>query len=181
MTYQFDEKPSPEDLVQFGVRGMRWGVRKDGPSGVSNKTNREARKDAEEFSRAKMFYGKGAGNRRKLIKNTVEAKSSRDPNYKKAFDHHLGNQDMSTHASKARTERKRTDRKEKTVQRAGFFARRLTGEMGTQAAFAAAVTAGAVYAKSPQARAAMSRTVKNVSNSPQARAAVSFIAKNTRG
>ncbi len=27
MNYIFDEKPSLEDLVQFGVKGMQWGVR----------------------------------------------------------------------------------------------------------------------------------------------------------
>lgn len=37
MTIQFDEgKPSPEEVVHFGVKGMRWGVRKivGGPSGA---------------------------------------------------------------------------------------------------------------------------------------------------
>ena len=84
---------------------MKWGVRRDNPSGVSRKTNREARKDAQEFARAKMFYGEGAGTRRKLIKAKVEGKSKKDPNYKKAFDQHLSNQDMSKHAEKARGER----------------------------------------------------------------------------
>lgn len=96
-------------LEHYGVLGMRWGIRKDDAPGVSARTNHEARKDAEEFARAKMFYGEGAGTRRKLIKNTVDAKSAKDPAYKKAFDHHLANQDMSEHASKARGERKRKD------------------------------------------------------------------------
>lgn len=97
-------------LMHYGVLGMKWGVRKDSrPAGVSRKTNREASKDAKEFARAKMFYGEGAGNRRKLIKSTVEAKTKRDPSYKKAFDFHLENQDMSKHASKARSERGRKD------------------------------------------------------------------------
>lgn len=77
--------------------------------GVPSKTSREAKKDAQEFARAKMFYGEGAGTRRKLINNSVAAKSKRDPAYKKAFDHHLENQDLSKHASKARSERKRKD------------------------------------------------------------------------
>lgn len=149
-------------LEHFGVKGMKWGVRKDHTPGVSSKTNREAKKDAQEHARAKMFFGEGAGNRRKLIKATVEAKAKRDPSYKKAFDHHLGKQDMSTHASKARMERKRTDRKVKTKQQAGFFARKFTGEMGTQAAFAAVAVGGAAYLNSPRGRAMASRTMNNV-------------------
>ena len=44
-------------LIHFGVKGMRWGVRKDrqGLEGVSGSTSREAKKDAREFARAKMF------------------------------------------------------------------------------------------------------------------------------
>ena len=105
-------------LAHYGVPGMKWGVRKDRPGGVSRRTNREASKDAKEFARAKMFYGEGAGTRRKLIKNTVEAKSKKDPTYKKAFDTHLNNQDMSTHASKARSERKRKNFRSGTAKTA---------------------------------------------------------------
>ena len=86
--------PLQEDLAfleHYGVKGQRWGHRKDSTPGVSRKTDREAKKDAEEFARAKLFYGQGAGTRRKLIKATVEAKSKRDPSYAKAFDNHLGN------------------------------------------------------------------------------------------
>lgn len=97
-------------LKHYGVKGMKWGTRKsDRPEGVSRKTNREARKDAKEFARAKMFYGEGAGTRRKLIKNTVDAKAGKNASYKKAFDYHLDSQDMSKHASKARTERRNKD------------------------------------------------------------------------
>ena len=101
------------ELQHYGVKGMKWGVRRERTEGVSRSTDREARKDASEFARAKMFYGEGAGTRRKLIKNSVEAKAKRDPNYKKAFDKHLAEQDMSTHASKARKERGRKDARSK--------------------------------------------------------------------
>ncbi len=96
-------------LAHYGVKGMRWGQRKASIPGVSAKTSREARKDATEFAKAKMFYGEGAGTRRKLIKAKVESKSAKDPSYKKAFDHHLGNQDMGKRASQARGERARKD------------------------------------------------------------------------
>ncbi len=89
------------ELYHYGVKGMKWGVRK---------AQKLAKKDAKEFARAKMFYGEGAGNRRKLIKATVKQRS-KDPVYKKAFDEALANQDMSYHAAKARSERKRKDAK----------------------------------------------------------------------
>lgn len=155
-----------EFLEHFGVKGMKWGVRRERTPGVSRATDRDARKDAAESARAKMFYGEGAGNRRKLIKATVDAKKKRDPGYAKAFDKHLADQDLSTHASKAKKERSRTDRNTKTKQRAGYLARRLTGEMGTQAAFVAAGVAGAAFLNSPRGRSAMNRTMS------QARSAV---------
>ena len=96
-------------LMHYGVKGMKWGVRKSNTPGVSRRTDREAKKDAKEFARAKMFYGEGAGTRRKLIKSTVEAKAKKDPDYKRAFENHLSSQDMSTHAQKARRERSRKD------------------------------------------------------------------------
>lgn len=85
-----------KELYHYGVKGMKWGVR------------RQARKDAKEYARAKMFYGEGAGTRRKLISNTVKQRS-KDPEYKKEFDKALANQDMAKHATKAKRERKRKD------------------------------------------------------------------------
>jgi hypothetical protein len=58
-----------------------------------------------------MYYGDGAGVRRKLIMATVDAKSLRDPIYAQAFHNELARQDMAEHAAKARRERARTDRK----------------------------------------------------------------------
>lgn len=173
------EVDDPEDFLEhFGVKGMRWGQRKDQSIGVSKKTSREAKKDAVESARAKLFYGEGAGTRRKLINASVEAKSKRDPDYKKAFDHHLGNQDLSVHASKARGERTRTDRKTKNKQRVGFVARKMTGEMGTQAAMTAAVIAGGAFVASPKGQATMRKayaSVKVFANSGKARRTTDFL------
>lgn len=77
-------------------------------------TQREARRDAREFARAAMYYGEGAGTRRKLITATVDAKSDRDPNYARAFRTELSRQDMAEHAAKARRERRRNDTLEST-------------------------------------------------------------------
>lgn len=70
---------------------------------------KEATRDAAEFARAQMFYGEGAGTRRKLIQATVDAKINRDPAYGRAFRAALAAQDMAEHASKARRERRRID------------------------------------------------------------------------
>lgn len=70
---------------------------------------KEARKDAKEYARAQMFYGEGAGTRRKLIQATVDGKVARDPAYERAFQHELSRQDMADHVTKARWERERRD------------------------------------------------------------------------
>lgn len=148
-----------EDFLEhFGVKGMQWGVRKEKAPGVSKQTDKEASKDAYEFARAKMFYGEGAGTRRKLIKASVDAKSAKDPNYKKAFDFHFAKQNMSVHAEKARSERKHTDTKKNVKQKTGYLARRFTGEMGTNAAFTAAALAGAAFLSRPENRQKMAQT-----------------------
>ena len=87
------------ELYHYGVKGMKWGIRQ------------QAKKDAKEFARAKMYYGEGAGTRRKLIKAKVNERS-KDQNYKKEFDNALSKQDMAKHATKAKSERKRNDAKE---------------------------------------------------------------------
>ena len=154
-------------LEHHGVKGQKWGVRNDRPEGVSRSVNREAKKDAQEHARAQAYYGEGAGTRRKLIKATVEGKSARVPGYKKAFDHHLANQDPSKHAEKAVSERKSTDRKTKTKQRAGAIARKFTGEMGTQAAFTAVALGGAAYLNSANGRKHMSTAMSKAKNKKQ--------------
>lgn len=171
------QKPSLDDLVHFGVKGMRWGVRSDRPPGVSSGTNRDARKDAQEFARAKMFYGEGAGTRRKLVKAQVEAKSKRDPSYKKAFDFHLDKQDMSKHATKARSERRRknvTNSAQKTTRGITHI---LKGNPQYASAAAALIVGGAMYARKAQIDKVVLRAgrtaYRNLRNSRNVRAGMS--------
>lgn len=70
---------------------------------------KEARKDAKEYARAQVFYGEGAGTRRKLIQATVDGKIARDPSYGRVFRQELSRQDMADHVTKARWERERRD------------------------------------------------------------------------
>lgn len=86
-------------LYHSGIKGMKWGVR------------RKAKKDAKEYTKAKSFYGEGAGTRRKIIKQKVEYNSKNIPGYKEAFDHYVKNTDMSKRANQAVRERKVKDAK----------------------------------------------------------------------
>lgn len=146
-----------EFLAHFGVKGMKWGVRRAEIPGVSKKTSREARKDADEFAKAKMFYGEGAGTRRKLIKAKVESKAGKDPSYKKAFDHHLANQDLGKRASQARGERARKDTA-KTIGKTARGVKNLALGIGAPVTISALVVYGA--AKNPTIRAAATKAGK---------------------
>lgn len=108
------------ELMHYGVKGMKWGVR------------RRARRDAKEFTQAKMYYGEGAGNRRKLIKAAVKARS-KDPFYKSEFDKAVANTDMSKRASQARRQRGRKNARNsagKTVRGVGNIASGNAGRAG---------------------------------------------------
>lgn len=74
----------------------------------------------------------------------------------------MNNQDLSVHATKATKERSRTDRKDRTKKRARFLARRVTGEMGTQAAFTAVALSGAAFMASPKGRQIASKTISSI-------------------
>lgn len=91
-------------ISHSGVKGMKWGVR------------RQAKKDAKEYTKAKSFYGEGAGTRRKLIKQKVEYNSKHIPDYKKAFDYYVKNTNMRKRADQAVRERKVKNAKNKTAK-----------------------------------------------------------------
>lgn len=177
-TETFD-KPELDDelLAHFGVKGMKWGTRKGNLGGVSSRTNREARKDADEFARAKMFYGEGAGNRRKLIKAKVEAKGKRDPNYKAAFDHHMERQDLGKHAEKARGERRRKDTRANVRKTGNSINRAINGPFAGSAAVAV-VTAGAVYARNSGLDQKAATAFKNARNNQKLRSEVTDFLRN---
>lgn len=121
-------------LAHYGVKGMKWGVR------------RAAKRDANESAKAKMFYGKGAGTRRKLIKAKVESRS-KDANYKAAFDHYMSKQDLGKRAEQAGSERRRKDAVEGTVKTARGVHRQLTGGFGSVSLASAAIAGAYIYAK----------------------------------
>lgn len=119
-----------DDIVKhFGVKGMRWGIRKEvhpDIADVPKATRKEAAKDAEEFTRAKLFFGEGAGVRRRLIKAKVEAKKTKDKLYAKAFDHFVKETDLSQRASQARSQRKRKDAAKSTKRAVKIASRFIT-------------------------------------------------------
>lgn len=133
-------------LAHFGIAGMKWGHRKGGIDGVHPKTNRLAAKDAKEHAQAKMYYGEGAGIRRRQINNTVKSRSANDPSYKKAFDHHLANQDLAKASSKAHSKRKRTDAVQGTKKTVKGVNHILNGNAQYASAASAILVGGAMYA-----------------------------------
>ena len=131
-------------LAHHGIKGQKWGVRrfqnKDGTLTELGRKRlaKEASQDAKEYARAKMYYGKGAGNRRKLIKASVEQKM-KDKNYKDAFDKALADQDMAKRASEARVKRKVEDTKDSTAKTARGLVNAATGNIGRASAASAAI------------------------------------------
>jgi hypothetical protein len=70
---------------------------------------KQAAKDAAEFARAQMFYGEGAGTRRKLIKAVVHDRMANSLEYHHAFNDAYNKIDMSKYARNAVSERARKD------------------------------------------------------------------------
>ncbi len=115
---------------------MKWGVRRS-PEELGHysdkKVDKIARKDAKRFADAKMYYGEGAGTRRKLLNAELE-KKKKDARYAKAFEQYLSNQDYAKSANKAKFERGARDTGKAAVR------------IGKKAAGAAALVGGIYYA-----------------------------------
>lgn len=132
-----------EFLAHYGVKGMRWG-RRQSVEGVSRRTNRMAAKDAKEHIQAKMYYGEGAGVRRRQIKAVVTERS-KDDSYRKAFEQHVSGQDLAKASSKAHSKRKRTDVVQGTKKTARGIHHIINGNPQYASAAAALVVGGAMY------------------------------------
>lgn len=138
---------SNDYLIHYGVLGMKWGVRKASGNNASFGTKRRAKKDAKEFARAKMYYGKGAGTRRKLIKAKVEQNKKNRSGYEEEFNKALSKQNMGKHASAAKRERKVNNAKEFTAKTTRGLVNLASGSAVPVAASAAAVYSGYKLAK----------------------------------
>jgi hypothetical protein len=134
---QSDISPnSSDELLHFGVKGMKWGVR-------------HARSDAHEYVKAKLAYGEGAGTRRKLIKAKVEARAHNNPEYKKAFDKHV--EEYSQHAGRLAAQAKVNKRTKSAVKTTAKTARgvhrSLTGGFGSVSLASAGIAGAYLYAR----------------------------------
>ncbi|QYC55001.1 hypothetical protein QCN36_gp13 [Arthrobacter phage CastorTray] len=154
-------------LMHYGVKGMRWGKRSARPSTTPRSTERAAAKDAKEAALAKMYYGEGAGTRRKLIKTTVEARKKNDPAYAEAYDRHFGNQNMDKVTNKAVKQRKRTDRVNATVKTGKGVRHILNGNSQYANATAAILVGGALYAHKKGIDKMLLDKGKTLINSPE--------------
>lgn len=111
-------------LAHHGILGMHWGIRRyqPYPSGYTGdgkftgreerkaikKTQKMAIKDAKRYAEAKMYYGEGAGIRRRHLQAEL-AKKKKDPVYKEAFNEAVEKANYAEAAKKAKTERKARD------------------------------------------------------------------------
>lgn len=125
-------------LTHYGIKGQSWGIRRfqnedgslteagkqrygyyDKPDGTKdyNRLKKDASDDAKEYARAKAYYGEGAGNRRKQIRNKISERM-KDPDYKAEFDRQMKQQNMEEHQKAANRERKWEDTKETAAKTA---------------------------------------------------------------
>lgn len=75
----------------------------------NKKLQNMATKDASDWARAEMFFGEGAGIRRRHLEAQIKEKRNDIPNYKEWFDFAYSRQNMAEHAIAAAKERKKID------------------------------------------------------------------------
>ena len=173
-------------LVHYGVKGQKYGVRRyqnedgtlteegkrhyggyyDRSDGTKDykRLEKDAKRDAEEYARAKAYYGEGAGTRRKKIKN-LTSERMKDADYKKAFEKFLSEQNMQKHQQAANRERKVQDVKNTTVKTARGVKNFLLGNAVPMTTMAVVIGAGLKYTGAGKHIAAYGRQAfSNVAN-----------------
>lgn len=122
------------ELLHFGVLGMKWGVRKDNYSRAERKIVKSAQKDAEKYVEAKASRGEGAGNKRKQINTIIKQRKIQSELYGKTFDEALKYIDGAKAVAKAERWRTKEDVKSQTTRSTKAVARALTGTSSLAAA-----------------------------------------------
>lgn len=115
-----------DELYHHGVLGMKWGIHRTSADKISRHTTKLASKDAKRYADAKMFYGKTAGTKRKLLKAELDKKKSTIPGYEDEFNKALGTVDYAKSAKKAVVTRKAKD----TAYRARVTTKQVLGVTG---------------------------------------------------
>ena len=136
----YRNKLAAKDNLPLRAKGLKTnGVydREDGTKDT-DRLKKDAKKDAEDMARAKAYYGEGAGNRRKQIRNRISERM-KDPDYKAEYEKQLAAQDMSKHQKAANRERKVEDAKN-SAKKVGRGLKNLLLGFGS-----ASLTAVAIY------------------------------------
>ena len=155
-------------LEHHGVKGMKWG---------EHHARRQARADANEFAKARAFYGQGAGTRRKLIKAKVQTRMS-NPHYADEFHKTLAGQNLEKRSAQATRLRRRKDTTGFVGKTARGVHRQLTGGFGPVTATAATIAAGAAYAHRTGLDKAVLNKAKSVATNKSAHEATRAWLKN---
>jgi hypothetical protein len=140
---------------------MKWG---------EHRARSQAASDANEHVKAKLFYGEGAGTRRKLIKAKVETRS-KNPVYKKAFDEAVAKQNLEKRAAQATRTRRRKDVTSFTGKTVRGVHRQLTGGFGSVTVTAATIATGAAYLHSTGVDRILLQKASAIARNPSYRAA----------